>query len=148
MLAAIVIQSNRTVMSAEKQSLENLIEAEVFFSLILSIAFIIITFNLDKVFWGTDYLTGFIRFYGGMSIIFFASVFVFGIPGAIKSKPSGNVTMAIICSIVFWLLSLVLTAITAQFLYVFSAYIMLLGIMYGFHYGLKVKVKKDSKSEP
>jgi hypothetical protein len=86
-------------MSARKQSPEYFIEAEVFLSLILSIAFIIITLNLDKGFWGSDYFTGFLRFYGGMSIIFFASVFVIGIPGAIKSNPSGNVTMAIICSI-------------------------------------------------
>jgi hypothetical protein len=133
-------------MSGEKQSLENTIEAEVFFSLILSIVSIIITFNLDKGFWGSDYLTGFLRFYGGISLIFFASVFMFGIPGAMKLKPSGNITMAIVCSIAFWLLSLVVTAIAAQFLYVFSAYVMLLGIICGFHYGLKIKVKTDFES--
>lgn len=123
---------------------ENLIVIEILLAIALSIAFIIVAFNLEG-FWGADYLTGLLRFYGGMSAIFFASVLTVGIIGAIHSKQSGRIVKAILYAVGFWLVSLIVTAVSAELLRLFSAYFMLAGISYGFNYGLTQNVASQSE---
>jgi hypothetical protein len=124
-------------MSSTIRRSENLIALEILVGIGLSVPFIIVTLNLGNEFWGDDYFTGLLRFYGGLSILFFASVFIVGIIGAIISKLSERIAAAVLYAIGFWLLSLVVTAVTAEFLRLFSAYFMLAGITYGFNYGLR-----------
>ncbi|HEY0042587.1 MAG TPA: hypothetical protein VGB71_18060 [Flavisolibacter sp.] len=88
-------------MSSATKGSENFIVTEVLIAIGLSIAFIIVTFNFGKGFWGNDYVTGFLRCYGGMSIIVFASVFSVGIIGAIRSKQSKQIGSAILYAFVF-----------------------------------------------
>ena len=127
---------------------ENLIVAEVVIGIGLSIPFLIITFNLDNYFWGDDYLAGFLWFYGGLSAIFFVSVLSVGIIAAIKSKQSKQIFRDILSAIGFWLLSLVVTAVSPEMLRLFSAYFMLAGITYGFNNGLRTKtINETEKSE-
>lgn len=123
-----------------------LIAGEFAFGIALSLIF----FNLvsaNDSFFGNSYGTGIFRFYGAISIVFFLAVFSVGIYGAIKLRQSNKIANAILYSILFWLLSMVLYAVTFSFfsytlnLHTIPLYIILIGITVGFNLGLKPKFK-------
>ena len=121
---------------AKKSTEAWLIISEILLGIILSLVFIKLIWNIDD-FFGKDYLTGIIRFYGGLSLIFFFSVFSIGIIGAIKLKQSNKIIKAIFYSIFFWLFSLVISVVLINFLYFLSLYIILAGVVFGFNLGLR-----------
>ena len=84
-----------------------------------------------------DYLVGFIfKFYGGLSLIIFLSVFSVGIAGAIKLNRSNNILRAVFYSIGFWILSLIISLILFNFIYILSLLVILIGVVYGFYKGI------------
>jgi hypothetical protein len=118
---------------------------ELLAGVILSIAYLKITLSIDDDFWGKDFFTGIIRFYIGLSVIFFCAVVVVGIIGAIRSKQSQQIASAILYSIIFWFLSSVVAAFAASILQAFALYLVLPGITFGFNYGLR---RRRKVSEP
>jgi hypothetical protein len=113
----------------------NYIALEIIAGVVLSVVFIIMIWN-SNAFWGKDDLSGLIKFYGISSVIFFLSVFLIGIIGAIKKQQSNKITKAILYSLLYWLSSLIPIVVLTSVLYVFSVYFMLIGIIVGFNKGL------------
>jgi len=127
---------------------QNVIVLEVVIGIGLSIAFIVVILNSDDKFWGKGIADGIIRFFIGISAIFFISVFTIGIMGAIISGQSKRIISTVIFAIGFWLLSLIVTVASAGFLGLLSAYIMLAGITIGFNYKLnRNAISKTDNSE-
>lgn len=127
--------------SSSKSAEVWLMVSELFLGVILSVGFIILIDGNNNLI-GQDYVTGFIRFYAGLSIIFFFAVFSIGIIGAIKLKRSNKIVRAIFYSIIFWTFSVGLSIVLSQFLYIFSLYIVLGGIIFGFNLGLRHNSQK------
>jgi hypothetical protein len=110
---------------------------ELFLGVILSVIFLRFVWNNDNDdLWGKTIADGIIRIYGALSLIFFFSVFLVGIIGAIKLKRSNKIGKAISYSILFWFLSLIASAFLAQFGGIISLYVVLAGIVVGFNLGL------------
>ena len=123
---------------ASKNPITKYIVLESIISIVLGAIFMIIIWNRDD-FWGKTIEDGVVRFFGGLSLIFFFSVFAIGIIGAIKLKRTDKILKAIFYSVCFWALSLVITAVVANFLPIGSPLIILTGITYGFNLGLRNK---------
>lgn len=104
---------------------------------ILSIVYLKVILSVNDDFWGRDYFTGIFRFYIGLSLIFFFAVLIIGIIGAIRSKQSQKIVGGIFYSIIFWILASVITVFAVNILQVFALYLLLLGITFGFNYGLR-----------
>jgi len=129
-----------------------LILGELAWGVALSLIFFRIVSVRDE-FWGDSYGSGIFRFYGVLSLIFFFAVFSVGIVGAIKFCRVFNFGNAIAYSILFWILSLVLYTVTFSFhsytlnLRLIPLYMILGGIIFGFHLGLArdSKTKKDAR---
>lgn len=109
---------------------------ESLLGIILGAVFIRIAWNNDDL-WGKTIADGIIRFFGGLSLIFFFSVFSIGTIGAIRLKRSDKIIRAIIYAIGFWLLSLLVTVVLANFMLMGSLLIILAAIVYGFNLGLR-----------
>ena len=119
---------------------------ELLLGIILSFIFIKFAWNNDNDdLWGKTIADGIIRIYGVLSLIFFFSVFLVGIIGAIKLKRSNKIGKAISYSILFWLLSLIASALLAQFGGIPSLYVVLVGIVVGFNLGLGHNSQKEAK---
>jgi fatty acid desaturase len=117
---------------------------ELLFGVILSFIFIKFALNNDNDdLWGETIADGIIRIYGVLSLIFFFSVFLVGIIGAIKLKRSNKIGKAISYSILFWLLSLIASALLAQFGGISALYVVLVGIVVGFNIGLGHNSQKE-----
>jgi hypothetical protein len=129
--------------SADKPDMTKYIILEVLLGLVLGIVFLIIIWD-NNSFWGRDYLTGLFKLCGILSLIFFIAVFTVGLIGAFKFKLSNKISKAIFYSVIYWLSSLIAVAVLANFLYIFSAYFMLAGIIVGFNHGLRHKSKDES----
>jgi hypothetical protein len=119
-----------------KKSITKYIVLESIISIALGAVFMIIIWNKDD-FWGKTIEDGIIRFFGGVSLIFFFSVFSVGIIGAIKLKRTDKILKAVFYSVCFWALSLIITAVVANFLLMGSVLIILAGIVYGFNLGIR-----------
>ncbi len=126
-----------------------LIAGEFAFGIALSLIFFKIVLTNDD-FFGNSYGTGIFRFYGALSIVFFIAVFSVGIFGAITLHQSNKIANAILYSILFWLLSIVLYVVTFSFfsytlnLRTIPLYIILVGIIAGFNLGMKPKFKTEN----
>jgi len=129
--------------SGDKPDMTNYIVLEVLLGLILSIGFLIIIWD-NNSFWGNDYFSGLFKLCGVLSLIFFFAVFTVGLIGACKFKLSNKISKAIFYSIIYWLSSLIGVAVLANFLYLFSFYFMLAGIVVGFNHGLRSNSKNES----
>lgn len=123
--------------SSDKSGLTKYVVLELLVGVVLSIVYLKIILSKDDDFWGRDYFTGLFRFYIGLSIIFFLSVVVVGIIGAIRLKQSQKIGTAVFYSFAFWILSSVIAVFAANILEVFTFYIVLIGITFGFNYGLR-----------
>lgn len=118
---------------------------ELLLGIILSFIFLKFAWNNDSdALWGKTIADGIIRIYGILSLIFFFSVFLIGIIGAIKLKRSNKVGKAILYSILFWLLSLIASALLAEVGAIPALYVVLVGIIVGFNIGLG----RTSQTEP
>lgn len=91
-------------MEAENRPDKIYIIWESILGIVLGIIFIIIDWNNDDV-GGETIADGIIILFGGLSLVFFFSVFAIGIIGAIKLKRTNNIARAIIYSIFFGVLS-------------------------------------------
>ena len=129
--------------SGDKPDMTNYIVLEVLLGLILSIGFLIIIWD-NNSFWGNDYFSGLFKLCGILSLIFFFAVFSIGLIGAFKFKLSNKISKAVFYSIIYWLSSLIGVAVLANFLYLFSFYFMLAGIVVGFNHGLRSNSKNES----
>ena len=119
---------------------------ELLLGLILSFVFLILILKDDNDdFLGKTIADGIVRIYGVISLIFFFSVFLVGIIGAIKLKRSTKIGKAISYSILFWLVSLFVSAFLAQFWIIPSLYVILVGIVVGFNFGLGHNSQKEVK---
>jgi hypothetical protein len=133
----------------KKSPMIALIAGEFAFGIALSIIFFKLVSGNDA-FLGNSFSTGVFRFYGALSIVFFVSVFSVGIFGAIKRRHSNKIANAILYSILFWLLSIVLYAVTLNFLSyklnlrTIPLYLILAGIIVGFNLGMKPKFKTEN----
>jgi hypothetical protein len=121
-----------------KKSITKYIVLESIISIALGAVFMIIIWNKDE-FFGKTIEDGIVRFFGGLSLIFFFSVFSVGTIGAIKLKRTDKIMKAVFYSICFWVLSLIIIAVLADFLRIGSVLIILAGIIYGFNLGLRNK---------
>lgn len=119
---------------------------ELLLGIILSFIFIKFALSNDNDdLWGKTIADGIIRIYGVLSLIFFFSVFLVGIIGAIKLKRSNKIGKAISYSILFWLLSLIASALLAQFGGIPALYVVLVGIVVGFNIGLGHNSQTETK---
>src|SRR6267154_2035861 len=112
---------------------------ELLLGIILSIIFMKFGDIINDDFWGKTIADVIIRIYGVLSLIFFFSVFLVGIIGAIKLKRTNKIGKAIFNSILFWFLSLIassLLALLPVFGGIASLYVILVGIVVGFNIGL------------
>jgi len=123
-------------MESKHKSDTKYIVLELFFGLVFGVVFIITTLN-NNDFWGKTIADGIIKFFGGLSLIFFFTVFFIGIIGAIKLKRTDKILRAIIYSFCFWVLSLIASVVLANFLFMGSTLIILAAIVYGFNLGLR-----------
>lgn len=121
-----------------------LIAGEYVFGIALSLVFLkLILVNDD--FFGDAYGSGILRFYGGLSVVFFIAVFSVGIFGALKLRQANRIQKAVTHSFLFWLLSLILYTMMFSFfsyylnLRTIPLYIILVGIIVGFNVGLNLK---------
>jgi hypothetical protein len=121
-----------------------LITCEFAFSIALSLIFFGIILRNEN-FFGRSYASGIFRFYGALSIVFFIAVLSVGIFGANKRRQTTNIRRAVLFSVLFWLLSLVIYIMTESFfsdtlnLRRIPLYIILIGIIFGFNLGLNLK---------
>jgi fatty acid desaturase len=136
-------------MESTNKSTETLfIILELILGIILSFIFLKFAWNNDSdAMWGKTIADGIIRIYGILSLIFFFSVFLIGIIGAIKLKRSNKIGKAISYSIFFWLLSLIASVFLAQFAAIPSLYVVLVGIVVGFNLGLGHNSQEAKDSE-
>lgn len=139
------------MISKNKPSATLFIVLELLLGVLLS--FFLIKFALnndDDDLWGKTIGDGIIRIYGALSLIFFFSVFLVGIIGAIRLKRVNKIGKAIALSILFWFLSLIISVFCDEFMGIFSLYIILIGIVVGFNLGLghasRVEVKDSEIS--
>jgi hypothetical protein len=109
---------------------------ELVFGIILSIVFYNF-FLSEGNFQEIDYLEGIIIFYGILNLLFFLAVFSIGIIGAIRLKQTSKIPRAIFYSIIFWIISLVISTILLPMFFL-SVYIVLIAIIVGFNIGLGV----------
>ena len=122
---------------------------ELLLGIILSFIFIKFALSNDNDdLWGKTIADGIIRIYGGLSLIFFFSVFLVGIIGAIKLKRSNKIGKAISYSILFWLLSLIVSALLVQVGDIPALYVVLIGIVAGFNIGLAHNSQTETKDSP
>ena len=120
-----------------------LIIFELFMGSILGITFIKYKLEQSKL-WSNDYLSGYVEFYIWLSLIFFMSVIPIGIIGAFKLNRVKNIIRATIYSVLFWVLSLIISVILFNFFYIGSLAIILIGIIYGFNKGIRYNPKLES----
>lgn len=118
---------------------------ELLLGIILSIIFLKFGDLINDDFWGKTIGDGIIRIYGLFSLIFFFSVFLVGIIGAIKLKRSNKIGKAIAYSIFFWFLSLIASSLLAFIGGIPSLYVILVGIVIGFNLGLGHNSQKEAK---
>jgi hypothetical protein len=124
-------------MRVPNQTIESwLMVLELVFGIVLSIIFLEFIFN-NINFSGQGYLTSLIRFYGSLSLIFFFAVFSIGILGAVRFKRSRKILTAVLYSLFFWIISLVTSILLVDYLSLFSLYIILIAIVFGFNLGLR-----------
>ncbi len=133
----------------KKSPMIALVAGEFAFGIALSLIFFKLALANDA-FFGNSYVTGIVRFYGVLSIVFFVAVLSVGIFGAIKLGQSNKIPNAVLYSILFWLLSMVLYSVTFSFfsytlnLRTIPLYIILAGIIVGFNLGIKPKFKTEN----
>lgn len=124
-------------MDASRKSVHSwLMVLELVFGIILSIVFYNF-FLSEGNFQEIDYLEGIIIFYGILNLLFFLAVFSIGIIGAIRLKQTSKIPRAIFYSIIFWIISLVISTILLPMFFL-SVYIVLIAIIVGFNIGLGV----------
>ena len=123
-------------MESKNNSVTKYIIGESLLGITLGTVFTIIALDNDAI-WGKTIADGIIRFFGGLSLIFFFSVFLIGIIGAIKRKRTDKIPRAVVYSVGFWILSLIIVTFLANFLFVASLIIILAAIVYGFNLGLR-----------
>ena len=127
-----------------------LIVLELILGVIVGLAFNKIILNCDN-FFGKSYFSGIFRYYGLNSLIFFITVFLIGIIGAIKQKRNKNIKKAIIYAIFFWTISLFVYSSTFSFFSyglnwrLIPIFIILIGIVVGFNIGIGSKTDKVFK---
>lgn len=109
---------------------------ELLFGVLLSIFFLKVTLFGDYSL-GKNFLSGFINFYGVLSLVFFFAVFSIGIIGAIRFEQSDKIPRAILYSLIFWVISLVISLILINIISFLSLYVILIGIIAGFNKGLR-----------
>jgi hypothetical protein len=133
-------------MESENKSTRFII-LEFVLGIILSIIFLRFAMNNDSdAIWGKTIGDGIIRIFGILSLIFFFSVFLVGIIGAITLKRSNKIGKAIAYSFLFWFVSLVAIVYIAQFAGMLSAYVSLIAIVVGFNLGLSENSKVGNGS--
>lgn len=118
---------------------------ELLLGIILSFIFLKFGDLVNDDLWGKTIADGIIRIYSLFSLIFFFSVFLVGIIGAIKLKRSNKIGKAISYSIFFWFLSLIASSLLADFGGIPSLYVILVGIVVGFNIGLGHNSQKEAK---
>lgn len=111
---------------------------ELLFGIGLSIVFFKFTL-FDNNVSGESYLSGFIKIFGLLSLLFFFAVFSIGIIASIRFKQSHKIPRAIFYSLIHWVISLVISVMLIEVFYFLSLYIILIGIILGFNKGLREK---------
>ena len=123
-----------------------IIATQLILGIILSLIFINSTLGKDD-FLGYSFVNGIMRFYGGLSLVFFIAVLSVGIPGAIILRQTDKILKAILFSILFWFISVILYTVAFNFfndtlhLGFISLYIILAGLTVGFN--LKIRPIPD-----
>ena len=99
---------------------------------------------------GQGYFSGIVSFYGVISLCFFIPVLTIGVISAKKLRKSHLVKRAIYSSIIFWIASLFLYAVSYSYfsyslgLRVLPVFMLLIGIVSGFNIGLASKTTNIS----
>jgi hypothetical protein len=115
---------------------------QLILGIILSSIFLSVIWSKDD-FWGDSYGSGILRFYGVLSLIFFVAVISVGIVGAIILRQTDKIFKAILFSVLFWFLALILYAVTFSFFSyslnqrIIPLYIILIGIVVGFNFKIR-----------
>ena len=131
--------------------------SSIWISLILSelivatlLGYVFMRFIMESYnFLSERYFSGIVRAYGIINLIFFISVLTIGSIGAKKLAKSHLVKRAVYLSIIFWIGSLILYAITFSFFSytlnwrILPISIFLIGIVSGFNFGLISKTKSE-----
>jgi hypothetical protein len=96
----------------------------------------------------SSYGSGLIRFFVVLSLLFFASVLLVGIPGAIYLGQKKTITNGIYYAVIFWFLTIILYIFTINFftntlkLGLASMFLILVGIVSGYNFGLRRNLPK------
>ena len=101
--------------------------------------FVLYTDTFKGLVFDGSYLGGFLRFYGLLSLVFFIATVPVGIVGAIKLQLSDKIARAILYSVLYWLLSMVVFAVVVSFFgspFIILNFIILVGIIFGFNFVL------------
>lgn len=124
-----------------------MIISELILGLVFGLLFIKLPSELENFYRGT-YFSGICRFYGSLSLIFFAIVFLIGIFGAIELGKDGLIKKAIYYSLGFWIISLIIYSISFNYFSydlnwrILPNFIILIGVISGFNIGLISTTKK------